>query len=341
MPYTAVSNKVLRPKVNACIEKYLNMAQGQTISIGLISKGKCYIIEDYDTNGFYDVGSVSKTVTAHLVLKLCGEGLIDLNKTADKYLKLKEGSYPTICQLLTHTAGYHHLTPAEITLPSLIKHRYSVKNPYENCTKEKLLKALSRRRGIKSKNRYGYSDFAYAILAAVIEEVTGKPFADSFENFICEDLGLKNSLLIMPEKDRSPLAVKGGKKLPFWVWKRENPYLAAGGVVCNMEDVLKYLSLQLEDTREYITSAHKVCEESQLKRDNHMMCIGWHTYKRSNQLWHVGGVGTFRSSVIFNKKQKIAVAVLCNAKGKTSANAHYIAKLLYSELKTKRIKLDR
>jgi hypothetical protein len=28
-----------------------------------------------------------------------------------------------------------------------------------------------------------------------------------------------------------------------------------------------------------------------------------------------------------------------NAKGKASANAHYIAKMLYSELKNKRIKL--
>jgi len=70
------------------------------------------------------------------------------------------------------------------------------------------------------------------------------------------------------------------------------------------------------------------------------MCIGWHTYKRSNQLWHVGGVGTFRSSLIFNKKRKLGVAVLGNAKGKASANSHYIAKMLYSELKKKRIRLN-
>ena len=69
------------------------------------------------------------------------------------------------------------------------------------------------------------------------------------------------------------------------------------------------------------------------------MCIGWHTYKNSNQLWHVGGVGTFRTSIVINKKQKLGVAVMGNAKGKASANAHYIAKMLYSELKNKRIKL--
>ena len=63
------------------------------------------------------------------------------------------------------------------------------------------------------------------------------------------------------------------------------------------------------------------------------------TDKRSNQLWHVGGVGTFRTSIIVNKKLRLGVVVLGNAKGRASANAHYIAKMLYSELKSKRINL--
>ena len=69
------------------------------------------------------------------------------------------------------------------------------------------------------------------------------------------------------------------------------------------------------------------------------MCIGWHTYKKSNQLWHVGGVGTFRTSLILNKRLRLGVAVLGNAKGKASANVQYIAKMLHSELKKNRISL--
>lgn len=110
-------------------------------------------------------------------------------------------------------------------------------------------------------------------------------------------------------------------------------------MVSNIEDVLRYIALQIESDKPYISSAHTICEESELKNNNHLMCIGWHTYKCSNQLWHVGGVGTFRTSIILNKKRKIGVAVLGNAKGKASANSHYIAKMLYSELKNKRIRL--
>ena len=110
-------------------------------------------------------------------------------------------------------------------------------------------------------------------------------------------------------------------------------------IVSNIGDILHYIALQIESDAPFIASAHTLCPESARRKDNHLMCIGWHTYKRSNQLWHVGGVGTFRTSVILNRHRRLGVAVLGNAKGKTSANAHYIAKMLYSELKTKRIRL--
>ena len=161
-----------------------------------------------------------------------------------------------------------------------------------------------------------------------------------FEEFIQKDLNLTNTTVENGPLVRTPVAAKGKKILPFWVWKKENPYIASGGMISNIEDILKYIALQIESDKHYIVSAHKICKESTLINNNHLMCIGWHTYKRSNQLWHVGGVGTFRSSVILNKKLKLGVAVLGNAKGKKSANSHYIAKMLYSELKNKRIKLS-
>lgn len=69
--------------------------------------------------------------------------------------------------------------------------------------------------------------------------------------------------------------------------------------------------------------------------------IGWHTYKKSNQLWHVGGVGTFRSSIIVNKKKKCGDVILRNALGKKGANLHYLAKMIYSELKINKIDLNK
>lgn len=324
------------------IKSYLALSLNSRIAIGLYYRGKFYVLGNpEEENRFrYDIGSVSKTVTAHLILKLYGEGKLNINHTVDRYLPLKKGKYPTIYQLLTHTAGYHHLTPVEVTLPKLMTYGYARKNPYESCTVKTVIKSLERRRFFSQRVRYGYSDFASAILAAVAEAVAQKPFSVLFERFIREELGLANTTVVEGLEGRTPPAVKGKKILPFWVWKKDNPYMAGGGIVSNIEDVLRYVALQIESDKPYITLAHAVCGESELKNDNHLMCIGWHTYKRSNQLWHVGGVGTFRTSVIINKKLELGVAVLGNAKGKTSANSHYIAKMLYSELKKKRIRLE-
>lgn len=331
----------LRPKSAEKINRYLALSEHNRLTIGLYKKGICYVLGNSGDNGlFYDIGSVTKTLTAHLVLKLYKDNKLDINKTVDNYLPLKKGKYPTVYQLLTHTAGYHHLTPIEVTLPPLITRGYARKNPYENCSVKTVINCLERRRFKKAKARYGYSDFASAILAAVAEAVTKTPFATLFEDFINNDLGLKETVIELSSQKRNPPAAKGKKLLPFWVWKRGNPYIAGGGVVSNIGDILKYLTLQIESDEPYITLAHSVCQTSGIKKDNHLMCMGWHTYKKSNQLWHVGGVSTFRSSLIFNKRLRLGVAVLGNAKGKTSANAHYIAKMLYSELKNNRICLN-
>ncbi len=337
MELISVNLNILRPKVAEKINKYLAMSEHNRLTIGIYVNGKSYTFGGEEL--LYDIGSITKTITAHLILKLEQSGKIELDKTVDNYLPLQSGKYPTIYQLLTHTAGYHHLTPIEITLPSLALHGYQRKNPYANCNLKTVIKSLERRRFKAPKVKYGYSDFASAILAAVAENVEDKPFASLLEEFLRSDLGLKETYIEPPVAYRNPPAVRGKRLLPFWVWKSENPYIASGGLVSNICDVLSYLATQIESEEPYIQTAHTICEQSKLKKDNHMMCIGWHTYQKSNQLWHVGGVGTFRTSVILNKKRKIAVAVLGNAKGEAEANAHYIAKMLYSELKNNRIKL--
>ena len=101
------------------------------------------------------------------------------------------------------------------------------------------------------------------------------------------------------------------------------------------EDMLKYITNQLESEENFIIMAH-----NPQKVSSHIVpCLGWHTYQNSNQYWHVGGVSTFRSSLIFNKKRRIGLIVMGNAKGLKRGNVHYIAKQIYSEINRNKIKL--
>ncbi len=342
MDIISLNYSALRLKTAEKIKKYLTLSDNNRLTVGLYKEGKLFVFGNVsEENGlFYDIGSVSKTVTAHLILKLHNEGRLDINQTIDDFLPLKKGKYPTVFQLLTHTAGYNYLTPAEFTVPSYVLHGFTRKNPYENCTVKTVLKSLEHRRFLSPRVRYGYSDFSFAVLSVVAEAVTQKPFSVLFNEFIKNDLGLENTTTEADAKRRTPPAVRGKKILPFWVWKKDNPYIGGGGIVSNIEDILHYVALQIESDKPYITAAHAVCKESEMKNNNHLMCIGWHTNKRSNQLWHVGGASTFRTSIILNKKLKLGVVVLGNAQGRLGANCHYIAKILYGELKNKKIHLD-
>ena len=206
----------LRFKTAEKIKKYLALSDNNRITIGLFDSGRFYVFGNpkEEKSLIYDIGSVSKTITAHLILKLFEEEKLDINSTVDKYLDLKKGRYPTVYQLLTHTAGYHHLTPVEVTLPRLTVGGYARKNPYECCTVETVIKSLERRRFLKQKVRYGYSDFAYAILAAVAEKVANKPFWLLLEDFANKNWGLENTVIIADPKNRTPLAACGKKILP-------------------------------------------------------------------------------------------------------------------------------
>lgn len=339
-----LSDSALRERVLSAKEKYLGICRDNSISIGIYYKGTSYIVSDKPESADYkyDIGSVTKTITAHLILHLRDLGLIDLDKSVSEYILLRKGDYPTVRELLTHTAGYGHLTPCEITVPALLRHGYAKKNIYESCKANTLLRCLERRSNASRKRgRYGYSDFAYALLALIAEAVLKKPFAEVLESFVYNSLNLGDTVIEPEESTRFPKSAKRGQKVSFWKWYRDNPYIAGGGLVSTVSDMLRYLSLQIESGESFITDAHKLCEKTLSEKSNVACCIGWHTYKKSNQLWHVGGVGTFRSSLIFNKKLRIGVAVLGNSKGVRSANVHYIAKMIYSEIKINKIDFSR
>ena len=328
-----------RDRLLQSYDTYLTQSANHRLAVGIVKGESFYVFG----NGIapcdqYDIGSISKTFTAHLVLHLESTGQIDLQQTADCYLPLCPGKYPTVLELLTHTAGYSHITPWEITVPNLLTKPYLRKNIYENCTKGDILKYLERRNHHKPANTYGYSDFSYALLALICESVTGTPFHILLGDFVNNRLSMPQTKILADPGERSVPAMDKHRTLPYWNWQVDNPYLASGGMVSNLHDMLQYLRIQLHSDEAFITSAH-IRQDTARSRSNILPCNGWHTYKNSNQLWHVGGVGTFRSSILFNRKRDFGVVVLGNARGIRSANVHYLAKMVYGDLKSKKIKL--
>ena len=60
---------------------------------------------------------------------------------------------------------------------------------------------------------------------------------------------------------------------------------------------------------------------------------------RKTVAWHVGGVGTFRSSLCMNPCREIGIIALGNQIGKRAGNIHYLNKMIYTHLRRKKLVL--
>ncbi len=322
----------LGKKGEATVQRYLQLSQNNCLAIGVLFPDGTigyYTSPGIQVDSLFDIGSISKTFTAQVILKLVSENKLSLSDSVDAFLPLPKGVYPTIEMLLTHTAGYKHLTPVEITVPSLLIKSYARANVYRGIQEKAVIKALSKRNHTRARG-YSYSDFAYAILAVVASRITGKNIMTLLQDVI-DVYRMKNTHVI--STDNRVQSNLNGHIIPPWNWENNNPYLASGGISSTIFDMMIYAKAQVEQPYTFTKLAQQRCKYSLNRKGTTDTCLGWHTYKRSNQCWHVGGVGTFRTSMIFNVKAKCAIVVMGNAKGKKSANVHFLAKLLYSEIK--------
>ncbi len=317
----------------ANIGRYLAQSAGHTLAVGISVRGARGLYEFNSEHAHYDIGSISKTFTALLAFKLVGEGKLDVRAAVNEYLPVK-GRLPTIANLLSHTAGYGHLTPAELTLPNLMRHRYERRNPYERANEEIVLRCLRRRNRFRERGRYSYSDFDYALLGMAVECAAGKPFCALLQDFIDVDLSLKGTFLLYNGGRNSCFR---GKIIPDWNWSADNPYLAAGGITSCVQDMLNYVEIQLKSEQDFVLQAQSPCLEAAPSRERVRPCFGWLSYEDSQLRWHAGGVGTHRSAVLFNRRRGIGIVVLTNAQGIRGANALYLAKEIYTEIRRNRL----
>ncbi|MFE9448736.1 serine hydrolase domain-containing protein [Streptomyces sp. NPDC006739] len=132
-----------------------------------------------DENVQYRIGSITKTFTAVLVLRLRDEGLIDLGDPLEKHLPGTGAGEATIADLLAHTAGLAAETPApwwERTPGSLRPELSDV------LGEDPLLHPVGR--------RHHYSNPGYTLLGALVEELRGARWEEVLRREVLEPLGL-------------------------------------------------------------------------------------------------------------------------------------------------------
>ena len=136
----------------------------------------------------FRLGSITKQFTSMVILQLAAEGKIKLDEKLTTYLpdyRKDTGDRVTITHLLNHTSGI----PSYTSLPGFFRDKS--RDPYEVADFVK--KYASGDLEFEPGSKYVYNNSGYFLLGAVIEKVTGKPYAQVLEERIFRPLGMKAS----------------------------------------------------------------------------------------------------------------------------------------------------
>lgn len=141
----------------------------------------------------FQAGSISKPIGALAALKLVEEGRISLDEDVNKYLngfqlagaQLSKEAPVTLRHLLTHTAGLsvHGFPgyPSNSELPSTLE----VLKGQGNTDKVEVVMTPG--------SQWRYSGGGYTVMQLIVEQVTGKTFADYTDENILKPMGMVDS----------------------------------------------------------------------------------------------------------------------------------------------------
>ena len=265
------------------------------------------------TDTKFRIGSVTKQFTAAVILQLVDEGKLKLDGKITDYLpdyRKDTGDRVTIHHLLNHTSGI----PSYTGLPNFFKDES--RNPYN--VKDFVKKFASGDLEFEPGSKFAYNNSGYFLLGAIIEQLTGKSYAQNLKERIFEPLGMKDT----GYDDDAPLIkhrAAGYQRTPDGY---ENaPYLdmmlpyAAGSIYSTVEDLYKW-DQALYDNK-MVTAANK---ELMFKPGLSNYGYGFgiqdqpigKTEQKMKIISHSGGINGFNSLMTRAVDQKSTVIILDN-----------------------------
>ncbi len=260
-----------------------------------------------DTDALYQIGSMTKAFTALAIQKLIREGVLSENDTVSELIPGYTAYYDskpceiTVGQLLYQTSGY---TNKESDYPSATEGMSLRDWAYSMSGKE-----LNSRPG----SEYSYSNVNYDLLGAIIEQVSGKTYAEYMRTGILVPLGLTHTYAQAPEAGAN---IVPGSRLGY---RRSFTYeipviegrIPAGYFYSNATDMAEWIRIWTgtadipEEYKELISAVKDRLNEP---GDYYS---GWELFENGT-IGHSGGTPNYSSRIVFSDEKKTGVCVLTN-----------------------------
>jgi CubicO group peptidase (beta-lactamase class C family) len=283
--------------------------------------------EKITQNTNFRLASVTKQFTAMSILLLVQKGRLKLEDPLKKYFP----SFPVygkdikISHLLTHTSGlmdYEDLIP-----PTQVMQLHDT-----NC-----LQLMYKANGLyfTPGAQYKYSNTGYAILALVVEKISGQDFGVFLKENIFKPLKMKYSVAFEEGKSTIPNRAFGySMDNGSWVETDQSltsAVLGDGGIYTNTIEMTQWIKA-LWDYK-LLGSEMQIQSWTRKKLNNGAPIeygYGWHVedYKNITHPHHGGSSIGFRNQLLLFPEQKLMVILLTNRnEGDPINEAHKIADL--------------
>ncbi|MFT7776043.1 serine hydrolase domain-containing protein [Roseateles sp.] len=259
----------------------------------------------------FEIGSVSKTMTAFLVAGLIQRGQWSLDDPIARHLPEgtavpRQGERQILVRdLLTHSAGLPGLPPG-MPMPK-------PEDPYAALTEAQLLAALGRvtlTRAIGSQAEY--SNFGMMLVSLAVARSLGGDLEAALRERLFVPLGMGGAYVTRPLTARPAGGhLPGGAATPAWTI---TPNLAGVGMVkATLDDMVRYARAELgslPDTPVALTEALRLTQQP-LANGFAMNWVVGKPQGRELRL-HEGGTGGFSSLVVLEPGQQRAVVLLAD-----------------------------
>ena len=285
----------LHPRVEKALFEYCEHKHGLHMSLGIVRH------ESVETAAFgngamdlpgyagpYEIGSITKTLTAGMYANAMAQRKVSLTDTILGRL--------TVTDVLTHTSGIREMP----------MNRDASGNPFSGYDKDDIMRYIAHCQGDPSSDgTWSYSNLGYALAGAYLETIYGCAYAQLLENHLSEALCLKHT-----EIGTQTMCLSGydEKNNPInWTWQRDDAYIAAGGLISTLDDMLKYLCLQMNESKYAI--CHQVNATTPAPFD---MGLAWMIEKGTPITFCMGLTYGFSSFIGFRKDTETGIVILSN-----------------------------
>jgi CubicO group peptidase (beta-lactamase class C family) len=285
------------------------------VSIGLIAGGTVEYVTlgvrrtdaggRVSSNDAFDIGSISKPITAWGILKLAEQGRVSLDAPVNTYLgrrwQLPESDFDndavTLRKILSHTAGlsapsYQGFAPGSAPLT------------LEDSLNGTPLASSAVRVVVEPGSEYRYSGGGFALAQLVVENVTGQTFSEFMRSEIFEPLGLRDATYLTLEQEPLPVVPHDYSGLPLADYRMIEQ--GAGGLRASAEDLVNFLMANMEPNP--VLAAATVAE---LQGASTGLALGFE--RRDDLLRHGGRNRGWVASIDFQPSSTSGLAILTNS----------------------------